>query len=149
MRGRGMLTADARSQTEYGTLRGYVRFGIQTTTAPSQAAGLPAIPAPAVAAEARYFIQFAGFTFGLTDLFFDFYNGAAYGFTPQFANSAVGPAGIVAAAYTAQFGNGVSASISLEDGSTRQKAVFDQTSFVNVLPGFAANADRLLGQQGS
>ena len=38
MRGRGMLTADARSQTEYGTLRGYVRFGIQTTTAPSQAA---------------------------------------------------------------------------------------------------------------
>ena len=51
MRARGMLTADARSQTEYGTLRGDVRFGIQTTTAPSQAAGAPAIPAPAVAAE--------------------------------------------------------------------------------------------------
>ena len=125
MRGRGMLTADARSQTEYGTLRGYVRFGIQTTTAPSQAAGAPVIPGPAVAAEARYFIQFAGFTFGLTNSFFDFYNGAAYGFTPQFANSAVGPAGIVAAAYTAQFGNGVSASISLEDWSTRHKRIVD------------------------
>ena len=136
MRARGMLTADARSQTEYGTLRGYVRFGIQTTTAPSQAAGNPAIPAPAVAAEARYFIQFAGFTFGLTNSFFDFYNGAAYGFTPQFANSAVGPAGIVAAAYTAQFGNGVSASISLEDWSTRQKSLIDLNS-VSAFPGFA------------
>ena len=147
MRARGMLTADARSQTEYGTLRGYVRFGIQTTTAPSQAAGNPAIPAPAVAAEARYFIQFAGFTFGLTDSFFDFYNGAAYGFTPQFANSAVGPAGIVAAAYTAQFGNGVSASISLEDWSTRQKAILDQTTAATPLAPFAATVTDASGSK--
>ena len=49
----------------------------------------------------------------------------------------MGPAGIVAAAYTAQFGNGVSASISLEDWSTRQKAVADVNQFV-IFPVFAA-----------
>ena len=49
----------------------------------------------------------------------------------------MGPAGIVAAAYTAQFGNGVSASVSLEDWSTRHKAIVDFDATLALLP-FAA-----------
>ena len=143
MRARGMLTADARSQTEYGTLRGYVRFGIQTTTGGQGGGGAIA---PAVATDARYFIQFAGFTFGLTDSFFDFYNYTAYNLTQPFSGSAVGPSGIVVAAYTAQFGNGLTASLSLEDAQTRSKPVVDIN---NSATGAATAAGLFAGFAGS
>ena len=58
----------------------------------------------------------------------------------------MGPAGIVAAAYTAQFGNGVSASISLEDWSTRQKAVVDINQIAS-MTAFAATGTNSSGSK--
>ena len=62
----------------------------------------------------RAFIQWAGFTFGRAQSFYDFYAGAAvsyFGFYPQ---SDTGDGGKDVLAYTAQFGNGFSGSISAE-----------------------------------
>ena len=63
----------------------------------------------------RGFIQIAGFTFGKATSFFDIYPGASFAYnagnvyTPD-----TGDAGKMLAAYTAQFGNGFSATISVE-----------------------------------
>src|SRR5262249_12275013 len=57
------FSVDARQQTEYGTLRSYVRFGVQQTT-----------PADTIGGSVywdRAFIQFAGFTVGRTVSFYD------------------------------------------------------------------------------
>ena len=60
------------------------------------------------------YVQFAGFTFGKTDTFFDFdtmgyINATVYWGTNEGGN------GIQVWAYTAQFGNGMSASLSVEN----------------------------------
>jgi hypothetical protein len=65
----------------------------------------------------RAFIQWAGFTFGLAQSFYDFYSGPAVSYyggqiVPA---SDTGDGGNWVGAYTAQFGNGLSASISAED----------------------------------
>ena len=103
---RGYITADARNQTEYGTVRGYIAVGISTDD-------LGAGEQQTFNAN-RAFIQWAGFTFGRAASFFDFYAGAAvsyFGFYPQ---SDTGDGGKDVLAYTAQFGNGLSASIAAE-----------------------------------
>ena len=103
---RGYITADSRNQTEYGTVRGYIAVGISTDD-------LGAGEQQSFNAN-RAFIQWAGFTFGRAQSFYDFYAGAAvsyFGFYPQ---SDTGDGGKDILAYTAQFGNGFSASISAE-----------------------------------
>jgi hypothetical protein len=69
----------------------------------------------------RAFIQFAGFTFGLTQSFFDFYSYAMHSNQTNMIGSDSGGTGTNVVAYTAQFGNGFSASISLEDGTHRRQ----------------------------
>jgi porin-like protein len=103
---RGYITADSRNQTEYGTVRGYIALGISTDD-------LGAGEQQSFNAN-RAFIQWAGFTFGRAQSYFDFYAGAAvsyFGFYPQ---SDTGDGGKDVLAYTAQFGNGFSASIAAE-----------------------------------
>jgi hypothetical protein len=106
---RGYITADARNQTEYGTVRSYIALGIATDE--NSANNL----AEAQTFNAnRAFIQWAGFTFGRAQSYYDFYAGAAvsyFGFYPQ---SDTGDGGKDVLAYTAQFGNGFSASIAAE-----------------------------------
>jgi len=105
---RGYITADARNQTEYGTVRGYIAVGISTDEAG------PGLNSTQSFNANRAFIQWAGFTFGRAQSFYDFYAGAAvsyFGFYPQ---SDTGDGGHDVLAYTAQFGNGFSASISAE-----------------------------------
>ena len=103
---RGYITADARNQTEYGTVRGYIAVGISTDdlgNGEQQSFNAN-----------RAFIQWAGFTFGRAASYYDFYAGAAvsyFGFYPQ---SDTGDGGKDVLAYTAQFGNGFSASIAAE-----------------------------------
>ena len=103
---RGYITADARNQTEYGTVRGYIAVGISTDdlgNGEQQTFNAN-----------RAFIQWAGFTFGRAASFYDFFAGAAvsyFGFYPQ---SDTGDGGKDVLAYTAQFGNGFSASIAAE-----------------------------------
>jgi hypothetical protein len=106
-RTRASLSIDLRTQTEYGTLRSYIEVGAQQTT-------------PNDATEAvffdRGFIQFAGFTAGRIRSYFDINSFAPYSYSNNRVSGDTGASGIYGMAYTAQFGNGVTASISLEDG---------------------------------
>jgi len=119
------LSTDVRTQTEYGTLRSYFAFGVNTLNGVTG----DVATAPALAME-RAFIQFAGFTIGRSDTFFAFYNGAAYGLVPLRFDGSTGPGGLNVFAYTWQFGNGLSASVSLEDQTQMGAAVVDLSQTV-------------------
>jgi hypothetical protein len=111
-RARAALTADVRKQTEYGTLRSYLMIG-ETATNGNASAGVDTYMP-------RAFIQFAGFTAGLTKSFYDDFSFAAYSNQTNVLGSDTSGNGQIVFAYTAQFGNGLSASISIED-PTRQR----------------------------
>lgn len=128
------LTTDVRTQTEYGTLRSYVSFGFNWLNQPNETA---VGAANFTFALERAFIQFAGFTFGRSDTFFGFYNGAAYGLVPTLLDGSSGPSGHNVAAYTWQFGNGLSATISIEDSAARNKPITD----LSATPGSLITSD--------
>ena len=92
MRTRSVITVDTHEQTDYGVLRTYFLTG-HTGDSPNPE-GLYA---------KRGFIQFAGFTFGLAQSFFDFFSAPAVGY---FATNTedTGDGGWRVAAYTANFG---------------------------------------------
>ncbi len=116
-RTRAVATFDTRQQTAYGTLRTYLLLGYSqdSTSGPTTS--------PAVYMT-RGFIQIAGFTFGKATSFFDFTSTAAVAYNAgMLHNSDTGDAGQMVAAYTAQFGNGLSATISAEQ--TRRAATVD------------------------
>lgn len=123
MQARFRMSADVRTQTEYGTLRSYFAFGLNALNNPGGAFET-AGPTIAVAME-RAFIQFAGFTLGRSDTFFAFYNGAAYGLVPFGFDGSSGPSGLNVAAYTWQFGNGLSATFSVEDQIAHSAGIVD------------------------
>ena len=108
---RGYITADARNQTEYGTVRGYIALGISTDAT---------FDPPQTFNANRAFIQWAGFTFGRAQSFFDFFSQAAVGYLGFTPNSDTGDGGWEVVGYTAQLGNGFSATISAEDRRTTQ-----------------------------
>jgi hypothetical protein len=121
-RTRVALSADTRTQTEYGTLRSYLRGGWQWGTNDAITSNNN------ITYFDRGFIQFAGFTFGKTESFFDFYPTPVYSYQTGFLEGSSGGVGINVLAYTAQFGNGLSATISLEDNSYRQRGVWSYTA---------------------
>ena len=108
-RARGVVSFDARSQTEWGTLRSYTKMGWQSTSGGD------------TLYTERAFIQLGGFTFGKASSFFDFYAGAL-GYATFLIGSDTAGSGKNVWAYTAQFGNGFSATISLEDATTTSGA---------------------------
>jgi len=135
-RSRIIVSFDVRSQTEYGTLRAYARAGWQWSTADFQNGGSQCassltgssgnsvssstVPAGWAASSSctyldRAFIQFAGFTFGKTQSYFDFFNTGAYSLQTNWLWVDTGGFGTPVFAYTWQFGNGLSATISAED----------------------------------
>jgi hypothetical protein len=116
---------DVRQQTEYGTLRTYLRIGVNVTT--------PADTEGGVVFWDRAFIQFAGFTVGKTQSFFDLATyGGAYSYHNVRTSGDTGAAGLTVWAYTAQFGNGFSGTLSLEAPQGHNRA-----AVVNaVTPGF-------------
>ena len=118
-RTRAAISLDTRTQTEYGTLRSYWRGGFQWTTGDLVSSNNN------ITYYDRGFIQFAGFTFGKTESFFDFYPVPVYSFQTQAYEGSSGGVGQTVFAYTAQFGNGVSATLSLEDRSFRSSPVVD------------------------
>jgi len=107
-RARINLTTDWRTQSDYGVIRAYAAIIAQQSQgdASTGSAGI-----------LRAFIQFAGFTVGHAVSYFDFFNGADYGYVPA-SNGSTGVNGIDIIAYTWQVGNGVSISVDLEDGGT-------------------------------
>ena len=132
------FSVDARQQTEYGTLRSYFRFGVQQTT--------PA-DGPSNSGTAfwdRAFIQFAGFTVGRTVSFYDGVTWADFAYNNPRTTFDSGANGITLWAYTAQFGNGFSATLSAEDPNGRFKLVTQ--NIAPVIGGNEANFNGLAGQ---
>jgi hypothetical protein len=115
-RSRLYLNMDARNNTAYGTVRAVLVGGIDLVTANNGIGNNGA----AVAAGTGFtgvnyqwaFFQFAGFTFGTATSFFDF---APNMMTLANASTPWGWNNLIA--YTAQLGNGLSATISIEDPS--------------------------------
>jgi hypothetical protein len=108
MRARAYITADAREQTAWGTARAYVAVGVATTDNGNALT-------PAILGFNRAFIQWAGITAGVTQSFWDFYSAAAVGYRAYAFSEDTGDAGWWVWAYTAQLGNGMSATISAEE----------------------------------
>ena len=106
-RARGYITADARNQTEYGTVRGYLAVGLSTSNIGTDSASN-------TFSANRAFIQWAGFTFGLAQSFYDFYSVPATSYWGSFPASDTGDPGWMVLGYTAQFGNGLSATLAAE-----------------------------------
>ena len=127
-RARGYITADAREQTAYGVARAYIDVGINSNDAGNTAAGgsLGSAAGTGYASNTnRAFLQWAGFTAGLSRSFYDFYNSAVQnyraGYLPQ---EDTGDGGWYVWGYTAQLGGGVSATLSAE--SARMNQIADQ-----------------------
>ena len=118
---RGVISWDIRQQTEYGTLRTYIRFGAENTTPANTGGGTTFNPF-----WDRAFIQFAGFTVGRSQSFFDLFTyGGAYSYHNVRVSGDTGASGQNLWAYTAQFGNGFSGTLSLEDPITRKGNTVD------------------------
>jgi hypothetical protein len=117
-RTRGLVTFDVRSQTEYGTLRSYLRAAWQWTSNTDTIGG----SSTAVYLD-RAFIQFAGFTFGKTQSFFDVPDIADMTYQTEYTRNNTGGSGTPVFAYTAMLGNGVTATLSLEDYTERRANV--------------------------
>jgi hypothetical protein len=114
-RTRGAISWDVRQQTEYGTLRTYIRTGIQVTT--------PADTEGGAVFWDRAFMQFAGFTVGKTQSFFDLFTyGGGMSYHNVRTSGDTGAAGLTVWAYTAQFGNGFSGTLSAESPQGHNRA---------------------------
>jgi hypothetical protein len=125
-RSRGRLNVDARTATAYGTLRTFFRYeltvssgfyagtvgGNQGIIAPGQARNGAAGPGTASNLDLA-FIQFGPITAGRAQSFFDFYANDLTFSTLRTADSRLN-----LLAYTATFGSGFSATVSLEDRNT-------------------------------
>ena len=123
---RGVISWDVRQQTEYGTLRTYIRFGAENTTPGATGGGTTFNPF-----WDRAFIQFAGFTVGRSQSFFDLFTyGGAYSYHNVRVSGDTGASGQNLWAYTAQFGNGFSGTLSLEDPATRRAGTLDVTAAI-------------------
>ena len=131
----GIIEADARTQTQWGTLRTFIKvlsfFGSGQVFAtgggsPFNNINLPGAPLwsgmPYAARETttidKAFVQFAGLTAGRIQSMFDFY-ADQIGFTPLRGSNQT----VAAFAYTAAFGGGMTATLSLEDAVSHRGPV--------------------------
>ena len=139
-RSRMALTVDTRTATEYGVVRtfGQADFQFQTqgnsTANPANAAAVPTgtsyfhNPGEGYVAVEYAFIQFAGFTFGKSSSAYSSpWNGSPGNITSNLLGGETTVTGVNNIQYTAQFGNGVSGSIGLDD-----PVVFNRTSVYNL-----------------
>jgi hypothetical protein len=123
-RARGRLNIDARTATAYGTLRTFIRFEM-TVSNGSYGQGVNSTGPQFVAARGgaggtasnldKAFVQFGPVTAGRAQSFFDFY-ADTHNYGPIRGSDLT--ANLLA--YTATFGSGFSATLSLEDRSERQ-----------------------------
>jgi len=136
-RARGRVQLDARTATAYGVLRSVVRFEITRSTGTTFGATGSATTNPNVA---QAYIQFGGLTAGRTTSFFsnsDLPTGHMG--TLRFDDAP----DVNVLAYTFSFGNGFSASLSLEDGIDRRRGIFSE-DFGPVAGGAVAYAGQRL-----
>jgi hypothetical protein len=129
-RARGRLNIDARTATSYGTLRTFIRYEMTVSngsygqgvnsTGPNFAAGRGGQGTVSSNLE-KGFIQFGPITAGRAQSFFDFY-ADALNYGPIRGSDL--SANLLA--YTATFGSGFSATLSLEDRSEREAFITGQ-----------------------
>ena len=161
MRAQGRIALDARTQTEYGAVRAFLRLEIARRTGANRSGssirGAYAFdstggsqgqsvnsPAQQYVHLENAFVQFMGFTAGRFQSFFDFsVNSELIGTT---AGSFVLTNGL---AYTATFGNGFSATLALEDPIERRFGVVQAGivggSFLATLPGIPVGIPAFAG----
>lgn len=135
-RARGRLNVDARTATAYGTLRTFFRYELTNSSNFYNGAlgGNQGIIAPGTARTSQTttaslvdlaFVQFGPITAGRAQSFFDFYANDYSFSTLRTADSRLN-----LLAYTATFGSGFSATVSLEDRTTgtggRENGAFDR-----------------------
>jgi porin-like protein len=120
-RTRAYITTETRQQTAYGTLRTYLNIGINGNNSSDFSAN-------------RAFIQIAGFTVGLASSYFDHYSAAAVAYLVD-QSSDTGDGGQRVFAYTAQLGNGFSATLSLEEPEAKRAGVWNTSIFATNLIG--------------
>ena len=106
-RSRGYLFLDARTATEYGTLRAYIEMYLQNTNGTG-----------GYSLE-RAYIQWGGLLAGRNGSNFDFFTG--YAFNAQIESYS--DQKLNQAAYTFAFGNGLSATLAVEDRSNRETSI--------------------------
>jgi len=111
---RGNVQFDARTATDYGTLRSFIALQFDRNTNTPGASSAFANGNPGGALIDKAFIQFGGLTAGYLDSFYDF---KPY---PTFYQPFVSDISTIALAYTAQFGNGFTATVAAEDNSYRR-----------------------------
>ncbi|TPQ46357.1 porin [Prosthecomicrobium hirschii] len=102
---RAQLTLDTRTNTEFGLLRSFTEAWYTVDSGSAS---------PSVDLWKAY-IQLGGLTAGRAQSFFDFYTGDHYASVFETAHS---DSQVNLLAYTFSFGNGVTASVSLEDSTT-------------------------------
>lgn len=119
--GRGYLYLDSRTSTEFGLLRTYAEF---------QGNGGAGVVVD------KAFIQWGGLTAGYATSFFDFFTGQSY-IGPVTRNWSDQTTTLIA--YTAAFGNGFSATISVEDSEKRRANGNGFYGAGNHLPDLVAN----------
>jgi len=147
-RSRMALTVDTRTATEYGVVRTFGQGDFQFSTLgnntlnpvsvnqtnPVGSANLLDTPGGGYVAVEMVFIQFAGFTFGKSA---SAYATPWHGYPGNNTSFLLGGhdtvTGVNNIQYTAQFGNGVSATIGLDDPT-----VFNRTTVANLTTGLSA-----------
>uniref|UniRef100_Q07NB5 Porin n=1 Tax=Rhodopseudomonas palustris (strain BisA53) TaxID=316055 RepID=Q07NB5_RHOP5 len=134
-RSRQDLNIDTRTATEYGVVRTYFDVTFNWTTGAGAIAGNDGATGVGVY---YAFVQFAGFTFGKAVSQFDTpWTGYPGNNTSFLIGGYDDVTGINQVSYTAEFGNGVSASISAEDPSAYLQSSLYNTSLATAA-GFTA-----------
>lgn len=119
-RARGVIAADARTETEWGTLRSYVEFEGNSDTGEGAYGGIAGETNGVELVAA--FVQFAGITAGRAPSFYDFIEFDTI-------NSFFSSEDVWTLAYTASFGSGFAATIAIEDKSYRALNDFDDPAY--------------------
>ena len=150
---RAAMSLDVRLPTNWGLLRGYVRGGLEMVTPfnnpnnspPSQNNTPPAAP---LGWWDRGFIEFAGFTVGKQRSFFDMFDPvSSYTYGNPRTTGDTDLTGVIMAGYTARFGAGWSASVSVEDPNGHNKfGVCDASSACWAINGIVTTDNGLSGQ---
>ncbi|WP_165498140.1 porin [Siculibacillus lacustris] len=118
---RGEIDIDARTSTEFGLLRSFIALQADLASGKNTVATLD-----------KGFIQFGGLTAGHAQSFFDFWTGYSIG-NYETAHSDTSTNLL---AYTFSFGNGISATLSIEDPTTGGRRVTGTgfSYYTNVTP---------------
>jgi len=147
-RSRQDINIDTRTATEYGVVRTYFDAVFNWTTGTGSIAGADYLNGATTGVGVYYaFIQFAGFTFGKAVSQFDTpWSGYPGNNTSFLWGGYDNVTGINQVSYTAQFGNGVSAAISLEDPYSYNQSALYNTSLPPGLGTGQAGTATLYGQ---